>query len=796
MENCIMACVNRSNLKIVKNHLCCSLAALLISACGVGTDSSEIDANNTSPGTGKVTFSVQWPAIVDGRSLQASPNGDVCVDYGIATILIDVYDAAATVVKSHSRNCSEHQATISNIPTGSGMWLTLKGTVDGTSQWMGQSEVFTVSTNDTTDAGTVSMHYIGDDSVRPEVNRTTPADGDTNASLHTEIVATFTEEMVSASVIPAFTLRAGTTVVAGVVTCNAANRTATFTPEDDLPPSTQFTATVRSSAEDLAGNQMAGDYTWRFTSTSIDAPSATTLEATTVSESVATLNGEINPNGLATTYYFEYGTDINYGQTTTTMDAGTGADPVAVSADITGLAVNTDYHFRIVAANAGGRSNGQDITFKTDAVWAKTYGSTDLDSAWATTIQPTRDNGYIAVTSTKSFGAGDYDIWVLKLDASGNVNWEKTFGGPGPDLAAWVVQTAAGGYVVAGLTSSFGAGDSDLWVLYLEPDGSTVWSRTYGGAGFEKACSLDHTSDGGFIMAAATQSFGAGDADVWILKLNPAGFIAWQKTYGGAKREYAPSIRQTLDGGYIVGARTDSFDLTSTAMWIFKLNADGTIAWQNSYGGSRDDVFHSVFQTPDGGYLVAGYTGSFGAGPSADIWIMKLDANGTVQWQSTYGGQDGDLVTSIGMTMDGGYIIAGNTQNFRVDEDDDIWAFKLNADGTIAWEKTYGGPEYEHAGSIRQTNDGGYVLIGSTSSFGAGGGIWGDLWVLKLGHDGTLGCNIGIDSSALIYTPDVTGSTTDAVVMDTSVSDTYGSHKGVDSTASVAIQCPQGMDEN
>jgi hypothetical protein len=790
MESWIMACVNRSNLKTVKNYLFCSLVALLIFACGDGTGKSEIDPNTTSPGTGAVTFSVQWPVIADKRLLQASPSSDVCVDYGIATMIIDVYDAAVTVVKSQSRNCSEHQATISNIPAGSGMWLTLKGMVNGTSQWMGQSEIFIVSTNDTTDAGTVSMHYIGDDTVRPEVNMTTPADGTTNVSLNTKIVAIFTEEMVFASVIPAFTLRTNSTVVAGAVTYTAGSQTATFTPDGDLPPSTQFTATVRSSAEDLAGNQMAGDRTWQFTSTSIDAPSTTTLEATNVTESAATLNGEINPNGLSTTYYFAYGTDDNYGQSTTTMDAGTGADPVAVSADITGLGTNTDYHFRIVATNASGTSNGADNAFKTAAVWAKTYGSTNSDAAGGNLIQPTLDNGYIAVTSTNSFGAGDYDIWVLKLDASGNVIWEKTYGGPEQDLSVCVVQTAAGGYAVTGHTSSFGAGDTDLWVLYLEPDGSTVWSRTYGGAGSDKARFLTHTSDGGFIIAGTTQSFGAGEEDVWILKLNPSGFIAWQKTYGGAKRDYAPSIRQTLDGGFIVGASTESFDLTSTAMWIFKLNADGTIAWQNSYGGSENDYFHSVFQTLDGGYLVAGYTGSFGAGPSADIWIMKLDANGTVQWQSTYGGQDGDLVNSIGMTMDGGYIIAGDTQNFRVDQDDDIWAFKLNADGTIAWEKTYGGPGYEHAGSIRQTSDGGYVLIGSTSSFGAGGGIWGDLWVLKLGHDGILGCNIGIDSSALIYTPNVAGSTTNAVVMDTSVSDTYGSHIGINSTASITIQCP------
>ena len=334
--------------------------------------------------------------------------------------------------------------------------------------------------------------------------------------------------------------------------------------------------------------------------------------------------------------------------------------------------------------------------------------------------------------------------------------WAKTYGGSNYDNAYSIQQTSDGGYIVAGETYSFGAGNEDIWVLKLNADGTVAWQKTYGGSGENLPWSIQQTSDGGYIVAGFT-SFGVGGGDIWVLKLNADGSVAWQKTYGGLSYDVAYSIQQTSDGGYIVAGYTNSFG-TGGDIWVLKLNADGSIAWQKTYGGSGSDEPYSIQQTSDGGYIVAGLTGSFGAG--GDIWVLKLNADGSIAWQKTYGGSGSDEPYSIQQTSDGGYIVAGLTGSFGAGGD--IWVLKLNADGSIAWQKTYGGLGYDYGTSIQQTSDGGYIVAGLTGSFGAGGG---DLWVLKLDSNGNIyGCPGG-----LIGVTTVSGTDTSAVVTNTEV---------------------------
>jgi len=417
--------------------------------------------------------------------------------------------------------------------------------------------------------------------------------------------------------------------------------------------------------------------------------------------------------------------------------------------------------------------------------WAASYGGKGWDDAES--IQQTSDGGYVVAGSTDSFGADGSDFWVLKLGEDGTIQWQKTFGGSKWDEARAIRQTADGGFVVTGRTASFGAGDRDIWVLKLDGDGTIQWQKTYGGREWDEAKSIQQTSDGGYVVAGGTESFGAGDRDIWILKLDGDGTIQWQKTFGGTEWDAAwgKPIQQTSDGGYVVCGQTASFGAGETDSWVLKLDENGTIQWQKTYGGRKGDEAWAIRQTSDGGYVVAGETESFGVGES-DVWVLKLDGNGTVQWQKTYGGREWDEAESIQQTSDGGYVVAGDTWSFGAG-DEDFWVLKLKEDGTIQWQKTFGGREGDEGESIRQTADGGFVVAGETESFGMGD--W-DVWVLKLDGDGTIpGCPLIANSSARVTNTGVRGVDSNAITSDSyaTIGNTYIAP--ANSWASVSTQC-------
>jgi uncharacterized delta-60 repeat protein len=373
----------------------------------------------------------------------------------------------------------------------------------------------------------------------------------------------------------------------------------------------------------------------------------------------------------------------------------------------------------------------QSPTPSTQTVWQKTYGGGGDDVAWS--IQQTKDGGYIVAGSTESFGAGGYDVYLIKLDENGNMVWEKTYGGSDDDRAYSIQQTTDGGYIVAGRTNSFGAGYADVYLIKLDADGKMVWEKTYGGSDDDGAWSIQQTKDGGYIVAGYTSSFGAGGLDVYVIKLDANGNELWKKTYGGSDDEIAV-IKQTKDGGYIVAGWTKSFGAGSLDVYIIKLDANGNKVWEKTYGGSGDDWANSIQQTTDGGYIVAGGTYSFGAG-SLDVYIIKLDANGTKLWEKTFGESNDDDAWSIQQTKDGGYIVAGYTNSFGAGYED-VYVIKLDENGNKVWEKTYGGTEWDWASSIQQTKDGGYIVAGSTESFGAG---YADVYIIKMDSEGNTG---------------------------------------------------------
>jgi hypothetical protein len=363
--------------------------------------------------------------------------------------------------------------------------------------------------------------------------------------------------------------------------------------------------------------------------------------------------------------------------------------------------------------------------------WTRTYGGPGDDVGYS--VQQTSDGGYIIAGFTDSFGAGSADVYLIKTNASGDTLWTKTYGGTTFEVGQSVQQTLDGGYIITGYTYSFGGSDYDVYLIKTNASGDTLWTRTYGGADFDGGWSVQQTSDGGYIVAGSTGSFGAGNSDVYLVKTNASGDTLWTRTYGGTNSDGGYSVNLTSDSGYIITGYTFSFG-DSVQVYLIKTNTLGDTLWTRTYGGTAWDEGWSVQQTSDGGYIVAGGTESFGAG-SYDVYLIKTNASGDTLWTRTYGGAGRDGGYSVQQTSDGGYIIAGYTLSFGVGGGD-VYLIKTNASGDTLWTRTYGGTGSDEGYSVQQTSDGGYIIGGLTGSFGAGAS---DVYLIKTDGNGNVG---------------------------------------------------------
>ena len=359
-------------------------------------------------------------------------------------------------------------------------------------------------------------------------------------------------------------------------------------------------------------------------------------------------------------------------------------------------------------------------------MWTKTIGGINGDQG--NFAQQTTDGGYIIIANTTSFGAGANDIWLIKTDDSGDTSWTKTFGAGGNDGGNYVQQTTDGGYIIAGQNASFGPVDG--WLLKTDSSGDTLWTKFFGGGGFDYINCVQQTSNGGYIIAGRTNSFGASSYDAWLLKTDSSGDTLWTKTFGGSANEYGSSVDTTSDGGYVIAGITSSFGAGHNDVWLIRTDGDGDTLWTKAYGGSNDEWALSVQETSDGGFVVTGTTDSFGAGLN-DIWLIKTDGSGDTLWTKTYGGMMYDWGTSVQQTTDGGYIIAGYTDSFGAGNDD-MLLIRTDNSGNTLWMKTLGGGTNDRGSSVQQTADGGYIVAGLTGSSGAGGL---DVWLIKIAPD-------------------------------------------------------------
>ncbi|RYD50728.1 MAG: hypothetical protein EOP52_13400, partial [Sphingobacteriales bacterium] len=382
--------------------------------------------------------------------------------------------------------------------------------------------------------------------------------------------------------------------------------------------------------------------------------------------------------------------------------------------------------------------------------WQKSFGGTNQDMA--ASIRQTTDGGYIILGSTNSADGdiisthGRSEYWVVKISNVGAIQWQKILGGKGEETASDIRQTSDGGYIVVGwsgsddgdVTSNHG-GFNDIWVVKLSGTGAIQWQQTFGGSATEYVGEIRQTTDGGYVFAGMTSSSDGdvtnkkGAGDVWVVKLSDTGTVQWQKTLGGTSLEEAHSIQQTNDGGYVIAGNTSSNDGDVTGLhgvhddvWVVKLSDIGDIQWQKTLGGSLRDVAYSIRQTADSGYIIAGSTSSnngdvTGNHGGADAWIVKLSKTGVVQWKKVLGGPQDEVARSIELTPDGGYLMAGSSQQIGGDVisnqgDADYWLVKMNSTGIIQWRQSLGGTLQDIGQSAQPTSDGGCIVAGFASS--------------------------------------------------------------------------------
>ena len=393
--------------------------------------------------------------------------------------------------------------------------------------------------------------------------------------------------------------------------------------------------------------------------------------------------------------------------------------------------------------------------------WQKSFGGSQGDGAYS--ICQAIDGGYVVAGYTGSNDSdvtvnhGNLDYWILKLNNTGSIEWQKSLGGTDKDFPYSIQQTADGGYIVAGQSISDDIditgnhGQEDYWIVKLNSTGSIQWQKSLGGSNNDYAYSIIQTMSGGFIVAGTIKStdgdisFHHGTIaiqyDYWIVNLDSLGTILWEKSLGGSSNDLAQCIIQTADSGFVIAGRSSSIDGEVTAhngttqysdFWIVKLNNSGNIQWQKSLGGTLDDGAYSIQQTLDGGFIVGGNSTSsdgdvslhYGSFVSNDIWIIKIDSVGNLQWEKTLGGTGTDMLNVIQQTNDGEYILAGYTSSDDGDLaglrgrgiDYDYWIIKLSNTGNIHWQKLMGGTKDDIAECVKQTNDNGFIISGSSAS--------------------------------------------------------------------------------
>jgi hypothetical protein len=384
----------------------------------------------------------------------------------------------------------------------------------------------------------------------------------------------------------------------------------------------------------------------------------------------------------------------------------------------------------------------------------KTLGGSKNESARS--VVKTNDGGYLVLGYSQSID-GDisivkttiqYDIWLLKYNDQDQLQWQKFYGGSKDDKGYKVIQTIDNGFAVVGYSKSndgdlsFNAGFEDVWVLKLNTFGDVEWKTNTGFSGTDKASSIIQTTDGGYFVGSildVTASGGLGNSkksqhaggDFWGIKLTSNGVIEWRKYFGGSNTDACYDVIEVLDGYIMIGS-SDSSDVDIKGnkggydFWVVKIDKKGSQVWEKSFGGKEIDEAYQILKTSDDNFLLVGETRSSDADVTnqkggADVWIVKMNTEGTIIWQKTYGGTNFDVARAGSVTQDGNYLITGSTRSIDVDVDmnnglNDVWVLKINPSGKLLWQKSIGGSDIDFAFDIKELNDKSIVIVGESNS--------------------------------------------------------------------------------
>jgi hypothetical protein len=342
-------------------------------------------------------------------------------------------------------------------------------------------------------------------------------------------------------------------------------------------------------------------------------------------------------------------------------------------------------------------------------------------------VQQTTDGGYIIV------GDINYDIWLVKTDSVGNIVWDKTFGGTDGDHGRCVQQTTDGGYIITGFTESYGAGEFDVWLIKTDSVGNKIWDKMFGGGDDEFAYNVQQASDGGYIIVGSTRSFGYGNgySDFWLIKTDNAGNKMWDKTFGGEDSDYGRCVQQTSDGGYIITGTTSSFDAIGYDVWLIKTDSNGDKVWDRLFGREHSDSGNYVQQTSDGGYIITGTSYSDDVN-GFDVWLIKTDSNGNKMWDKIFGREQFDEGHCVQQTDDGGYIITGEFYYSAHSFYPEVWLIKTDSNGKKMWSSYFGGYGDCWGKCVQQTTDGGYIIVGFAQYYEGDG----DAFLIKTNENG------------------------------------------------------------
>lgn len=320
-----------------------------------------------------------------------------------------------------------------------------------------------------------------------------------------------------------------------------------------------------------------------------------------------------------------------------------------------------------------------------------------------------------------------------KIKPEFETNWQKAYGGDGRDKAYDVISLKDGGTMIAGMSRSYGRGRSDMMIVRMDKKGKTLWRSSYGGKKRDDAYAITRSSDGNFFAVGSSESFSNdGDKDVYVVKFDKDGKRIWQKTYGGAESDVGKSVVAVNNGGILIAGFTNSYGKDRTDVYILYIDKDGKEIWSKAIGGKEEDEAHDISLTADGGFVVVGSTASYGKGRE-DFYILKFDGNGKFLWDKVYGGVESDILHTLTPTRDGGFVVAGETKSFE-SKHKDIDIIKYTKDGEQVWHKIFGFDSKDWVNDIIKIPGGGYLLAGTTKSFGFGKF---DFYVLEIDSKGS-----------------------------------------------------------